>query len=307
MTRPRPTRTCYSVNQPVHYLDAPTWYVFSYGGDIANLANGELIAHEMGHNAGRLADQDTGSSPTYAGAELSAANVTALSHPGHDPLEVHADAGQGDSERAELGRRRAVRGSRQDAYSGRYRPTASCTMAAGDRLCPVCTNELEIRLRDIGALVPIATPLSPASTVTTGTPTFTWLTQAGVSHSMLEVESQSSGQLVASFDVYATSFTLTPPLPAATYRWRLRAGSTRNWANWSAWSPFTVVVAPPTISGLSPALGRVAGGTQVSISGSNFLVGATTVTVGGQPATSVAVTGDASLTAVVPPGSGRSR
>ena len=38
------------VNQPVHYLDAPTWYVFSYGGDIANLANGELIAHEMGNN-----------------------------------------------------------------------------------------------------------------------------------------------------------------------------------------------------------------------------------------------------------------
>ena len=41
----------------------------------------------------------------------------------------------------------------------------------------------------------------------------------------------------------------------------------------------------------------------MSISGSNFVVGATTVTIGGQPATGVVVAGPTTLTAVTPAGS----
>ena len=117
-------------------------------------------------------------------------------------------------------------------------------MSASERFCPVCTNELEIRMHDIGVPVPVAAPFSPVNGITGTAPTFTWLPQAGVSHYLLEVENASGGALVASFDVYATSFTLTSPLAAGTYRWRLRGGSTTNWAEWSPWSAFTAATGP---------------------------------------------------------------
>ena len=291
------------VNQPVHYMGRPNSYMFSFGGDIANLSNGPVAGHELAHKVGGLADEYTGSSPTYTDAEFSAANVTALSTPDTIPWRSMLTPGKEIPSVPYSGGVGLYEGAAY-TWTGKYRATQGCVMgmSTSARFCPVCTNELEIRLSDIGVPVPVATLLSPVNRTTGGTPALTWQAQPGVSHYLLEVESQSGGQLVASFDVYATSFTLTPPLPAGTYRWRLRAGSTTNWGDWSDWSLFTVTVNPPAISAVSPARGSVAGGTQVSISGSNFLVGATTVTIGGQPATNVAVAGDDSLTAVVPGG-----
>jgi hypothetical protein len=60
-------------------------------------------------------------------------------------------------------------------------------------------------------------------------------------------------------------------------------------------------VAAPVVLAVSPATGSVAGGTQVTISGSGFEKGAR-VMVGGAAARSVKVISDTRITAVVPPG-----
>lgn len=67
----------------------------------------------------------------------------------------------------------------------------------------------------------------------------------------------------------------------------------------SAVDQFTYVNVP-TVTGVSPNSGPTGGGTTVTISGANFVVGGTTVNVGSTPATSVNVSSASSLTAVVP-------
>ncbi|MCE9563947.1 MAG: IPT/TIG domain-containing protein, partial [Planctomycetes bacterium] len=61
---------------------------------------------------------------------------------------------------------------------------------------------------------------------------------------------------------------------------------------------FTYVVAP-TVTAVSPNIGPIAGGTAITITGTNF-TGATVVTVGGVAATSVVVVSATSITAVTP-------
>src|SRR5207302_184174 len=69
----------------------------------------------------------------------------------------------------------------------------------------------------------------------------------------------------------------------------------------SATSPadqFTYVAAP-TVSGISPASGSLAGGTSVTITGSGF-AGATAVSFGNVPATSFTVVSDTQISATAP-------
>ncbi len=65
---------------------------------------------------------------------------------------------------------------------------------------------------------------------------------------------------------------------------------------------YTYVV-PPTVTGVSPSSGTTAGGTVVTITGTNFATGAT-VTFGGTAATNVAVVNSTTITATTPAGSG---
>lgn len=58
---------------------------------------------------------------------------------------------------------------------------------------------------------------------------------------------------------------------------------------------------PPVVSGISPTNGLIAGGTVVTITGSNFL-GATGVTIGGSAATNVIVNSATQITATTPRG-----
>jgi hypothetical protein len=58
----------------------------------------------------------------------------------------------------------------------------------------------------------------------------------------------------------------------------------------------------PKVTSVKPGQGPLGGGTTITVTGSSFIVGATTVTVGGNPCGSVAVSGDKSLTCVTPPG-----
>jgi hypothetical protein len=55
----------------------------------------------------------------------------------------------------------------------------------------------------------------------------------------------------------------------------------------------------PTVTSISPNTGSTAGGTSVTITGTNFVVGAT-VSIGGAPATNVTVSNSTSITAVTP-------
>ena len=58
----------------------------------------------------------------------------------------------------------------------------------------------------------------------------------------------------------------------------------------------------PTISSVTPSSGLTGGGTTVTLTGTNFVVGATTVSVGGNAGTSVSVASTTSLTFLTPAG-----
>ncbi|MFJ1270226.1 IPT/TIG domain-containing protein, partial [Legionella lytica] len=70
-------------------------------------------------------------------------------------------------------------------------------------------------------------------------------------------------------------------------------------ANATLINAFTYQAEAPTISSVSPNTGPAAGGTSITIAGSNFVPG-TTVTIGGIPASSVTISSTGSLTAEVP-------
>ena len=63
-----------------------------------------------------------------------------------------------------------------------------------------------------------------------------------------------------------------------------------------------LVTPPPTVVNVSPNQGPTSGGTTVTVTGTGFVNGSTTVKFGGNPATSVNVTSATSLTAVSPAG-----
>lgn len=65
--------------------------------------------------------------------------------------------------------------------------------------------------------------------------------------------------------------------------------------------------AAPTVTGISPRSGPEAGGSTVTITGAGFVPGATTVSFGGHPASSVRVASSTTLTAVTPRGVGAAR
>jgi hypothetical protein len=58
--------------------------------------------------------------------------------------------------------------------------------------------------------------------------------------------------------------------------------------------------APPTVTGVSLNNGPLGGGNSVTVSGTGFVIGQTTVTFGPNPGTSVSVAGATSLTVIVP-------
>ncbi len=74
--------------------------------------------------------------------------------------------------------------------------------------------------------------------------------------------------------------------------WRTRIGSFR----------FPGCHSAPAILSVNPPSGPVAGGTTIALTGTNFVAGATTVTVGGIAAANVSVASTTALTAVVPAG-----
>lgn len=245
------------VNQPIR-MGRVSSYVFQYGGDVPTLCNDYVIAHEMGHNIGLLADEYTEYQETYAGNESASRNITALRDPETIPWKAFITPGKEIPSCPGSGGVGLFEGA--GYYTGgRYRPTEYCMMVSGNRYCPVCTNEIEIRLAEIGAAVPDVAALGPAGAVSGLYPRFEWQGIPGVSHALVEIESADGSRLVASYDVYGDSLVLPFPLAEnREYRWRVRPASAGRWGNWSPWTYFTPVVAAPAFLAFFPQI--VAGG-----------------------------------------------
>jgi hypothetical protein len=116
------------------------------------------------------------------------------------------------------------------------------------------------------------------------------------------------GGAAATSVVVASSTSITAVTPAGTagardVRVTLSGGQT---FTRTGGFTYTAPVASPTLSAVSPASGTTAGGTAVTLTGTNFAAGAT-VTIGGAAATSVVVASSTSITAVTPAGTAGAR
>ena len=100
--------------------------------------------------------------------------------------------------------------------------------------------------------------------------------------------------------VSSTSITATTPAHAAgTVSVIVTNSDTQSGTLTQGFTYTAVSNPPPTVSGISPASGTAVGGTAVTITGTGFLAGAT-VSLGGTPATGVAVVSSTSITAITP-------
>lgn len=96
------------------------------------------------------------------------------------------------------------------------------------------------------------------------------------------------------------SYTPAADLPLGPNTVSVTATDAAGNASAPATNSFTIV-ALPTVSAVTPAEGSTAGGTTITVTGTNFTSGST-VTVGGTPATGVTIASATSLTAVTPAG-----
>jgi hypothetical protein len=141
---------------------------------------------------------------------------------------------------------------------------------------------------------PLVTAVSPAMGSTAGGKAVT-ITGANFSGA----SSVTFGPNAASSFSVNSNGSITATAPAGS------AGTVNIWVTTQAGESATVsadqftYMGAPVVTGISPSSGSTAGGTQVTISGSNF-TGITSVTFGTKAATSFSVNNDGSITAVAP-------
>ena len=109
------------------------------------------------------------------------------------------------------------------------------------------------------------------------------------------------GGTAATSVVVANSTTITATTPAHAAGAVTATVTNSNGLSGNLASGFTYI-APPTVTGVSPSSGSTAGGTAVTISGTNFATGAG-VTFGTAAATNVVVVSSTTITATTPAGS----
>ncbi|RPI23136.1 MAG: hypothetical protein EHM61_20465, partial [Acidobacteria bacterium] len=225
------------INQPIT-MGRATSFILLQGGNVFDLQNRVTVAHEAGHNPGRLADEYTEYQSNYVGNDLMRPNVTTLADPdlipwrsfltpGKEIPSVPGSSGIGLFEGANY-------------YTGGcYKPAYNCTMVSGNRFCPVCEHALEVRLLKLTGKFPVAVPYGPSGPISTLRPIFRWQPQTGVSGWMIEIEPLDGKEVSQIYEVYATSFQPVSALAARTlHRWRLRAGAESSWGAWSEWVYF---------------------------------------------------------------------
>ncbi|WP_344188142.1 IPT/TIG domain-containing protein [Acrocarpospora corrugata] len=143
--------------------------------------------------------------------------------------------------------------------------------------------------------VPAITGISPASGPTTGGTTVT-ITGADLTGATAVV----FGDTAASFTVDSdTQITATSPATAAAGAVDVKVTTPGGTSPTSGASTFTYINPEPTITAVNPATGPAAGGTSVTITGTN-LTGADAVAFGGTAAASFTVDSDTQITATSP-------
>ncbi|WP_353063325.1 IPT/TIG domain-containing protein [Tunturibacter psychrotolerans] len=150
-----------------------------------------------------------------------------------------------------------------------------------------------------------ATPSGPAPTVSSVTPNSgstaggTAVTITGTN--FVAGATVTFGSTAGTSVVVVNSTTITATAPAASAGAATVTVTNSGGQSGSLASAFTYI-APPTVTSVSPNGGPLAGGTAVTITGTNFAAGAT-VTFGGTAATSVTVVNTTTITATTPAGS----
>ena len=145
-----------------------------------------------------------------------------------------------------------------------------------------------------GAPHPTVTAISPASGPTAGG---TSVTITGTNFTGATAVTIGGAAATSVVVVSATSITAVTPAGTAGAQ---NVAVTTPGGTGTGTNLYTYATAP-TVTGISPGSGPTAGGTSVTISGTNF-TGATAVTIGGAAATSVVVVSATSITAVTPAG-----
>jgi putative cell wall-binding protein len=144
-------------------------------------------------------------------------------------------------------------------------------------------------------VAPAATGISPSTGSVSGGSTVT-LTGSGLSGTTaVTVGGQAATGVTVVND---TSVTFTTPAHAAGAT-DVVVTTPNGSATLAASFTYQVAASPPSISGLSPAVGPVAGGTTVTLTGAN-LTGTTGISVGGQAATDLTVVSATSVTFTTP-------
>jgi hypothetical protein len=151
---------------------------------------------------------------------------------------------------------------------------------------------------------PAITSITPTSGSTAGGTTITLNGSSFVSGAAVRVNGVSATGVtfVSASQLRAN----TPAASAGTYAVQVtnpdgQAGTLAN-----AFTYTTPTTPSPTLTSIAPATGTTAGGTAVTLTGTNFAAGAT-VTIGGTAATSVAIVSATSITAVTPAGAAGAR
>ncbi|BCW87580.1 hypothetical protein sos41_07100 [Alphaproteobacteria bacterium SO-S41] len=148
--------------------------------------------------------------------------------------------------------------------------------------------------------VPTVTSLSPTSGPAAGG---TVVTLTGTNFTGLTAVS-FGGTAAASF-TFNSSTSITATSPAGTGTVNVRVTTPGGTSATGGGNQFTYTPAP-TVTGVSPLSGPLAGGTSVTITGTNF-TGATIVTIGGTSATGITVVNATTITATTPAGTAGAR
>jgi hypothetical protein len=101
--------------------------------------------------------------------------------------------------------------------------------------------------------------------------------------------------------VVASAATITATTPAGTLGAQDVVVANVDFQSATLANGFLYQAPPPTLAAVSPGVGPLAGGTAVTLTGTNFQAGAT-VTIGGTPATGVVVASPTTITAITPAG-----
>src|SRR5439155_1042360 len=145
---------------------------------------------------------------------------------------------------------------------------------------------------------PTVTAVNPASGPTQGGTaiTITGTNFDGTATVAIGGNAATGVSVVSATQINAT----TPPHPAGVADVVVTVSGQSSAANPS--DQFTYLAPPPpTVSGVSPTSGPTAGGTPITITGTNFDTAAATVTVGGSAATGVRVVSATQINATTPP------